>query len=163
MSLENRTGYIQQYNLSIERQITNSLVAEVGYLGSKGTHLYIQINQNQGKMSLGIDPATGDYRRPYASLGFGSSLTQSSYSSTSNYNALVARIEKRATSGLSFMGTYTWAKSLDEWSGGTTNEVQNAYNVKGDVGPSGFDERQRATISYVYQLPFGRGQHFGAQ
>ena len=160
---ENKTGYIQQYNLSIQRQITNSLVAEVGYLGSKGTHLYIQINQNQGKMSLGFDPATNEYVRPYGSLGFGSSLVQSSYSSTSNYNALVARIEKRATTGLSFMGTYTWAKSLDEWSGGTTAEAQNAYNIRGEVGPSGFDERQRATISYVYQLPFGKGRQFGAK
>ena len=115
---QNRSAYIQQYNLGVQRQLTKTIVLELGYLGSLGTRLSVPLNLNQGEMALGIDPATGDYRRPFASLGFGSGLSKTAYEARSNYNGLLVRVEQRASAGLSFLASYTYSKSMDDNSAG---------------------------------------------
>ncbi len=76
----------------------------------------------------------------------------------SNYNALVARLERRFSGGFSFVAGYTYAKSLDSASGlDGTDQPQDNYNMRAEYGLSDFDMRQRATFSGVWQLPFGAG------
>jgi hypothetical protein len=74
----------------------------------------------------------------------------------SNYNALVARLERRFSGGLSFVAGYTYAKSIDTASGlDGTDQPQDNYNMRAEYGLSDFDMRQRVTFSGVWQLPFG--------
>jgi hypothetical protein len=74
----------------------------------------------------------------------------------SNYNALWVTLNKHFSHGLQFLTSYTYSKSLDynSLSTGETYIIQNAYNPRGDYGPSEFDVRHRFVLSGFYQLPF---------
>jgi hypothetical protein len=94
------------------------------------------------------------------------------------YHALQIRAEKEFSNGLQFLMTYTYAKSLDDASStddsvvflgggflntGTILSVQNPYNLRGERAESVFDIPQVFQFSYIYELPVGRGRHFGRQ
>jgi hypothetical protein len=97
---------------------------------------------------------------------------------TSIYHALQLRVEKQFSAGLQFLMTYTWAKSIDNASStddsvvflgggylatGNVIPVQNPYNLRGERSESIFDIPQVLQLSYVYELPVGRGRTFGRQ
>jgi hypothetical protein len=86
------------------------------------------------------------------------------------YNALEIRAEKRLSKTLEFVTSYVWSKSIDEgsnngdnvaWLGGT-DHLRNPNNLELERGLSQFDTPQVFQLSYIYQLPFGRGMHFGS-
>ena len=72
---------------------------------------------------------------------------------------------KRFSDGLQFLVSYTYSKSLDYGGsaasgGGQTGGPQTVTNLNAGKGPSGFDVRHRAVISYVWELPFGPGKRW---
>ena len=92
------------------------------------------------------------------------------------YHALQLRAEKQFSNGLQFLATYTFAKSIDDASStddsvvflgggflntGTILSVQDPYNLRGERAESVFDIPQVFQFSGVYELPVGRGRHFG--
>ena len=145
-----RTPYMQQWNFSLQRQIGLSSVAELSYVGTKGTKLIDNRDINQAKPSpqpvnLRPVPQFADIDA-YESRG------------NSNYNALQARFTQRFHAGLSALASYTWSKSIDDASGffssaGDPNFPQDSNNVRGDRGLSNFDIRHRFTLCYSYDLP----------
>ena len=156
-----RTGYSQQWSFGVQREIRPNLLAELNYVGSKGTHLVMKRNLNQPS------PGPGDLnaRRPIS--GFSDILLVSSEAS-STYHALQARIEKRYSQGLSLLGAYTFSKSLDNSSAfleskGDDNTPQNSANIAAERGLSNFDLRHRISGSFVYELPFSRGGRWPAR
>ena len=90
------------------------------------------------------------------------------YSGDSTYHSLQVKIEKRFHSGGTVLGAYTFSKilsnaeTLTTWLDSPTGVagIQNWYDLKREKALSSFDSRQRLTISYVYDLPFGKGQKF---
>jgi hypothetical protein len=91
--------------------------------------------------------------------------------SNSSYHAFELKVEKRFSKGISFVLAYTNAKSIDDGSvdngnftGGAAanNSFQNIYNRAAERSLSPFDVSQRMVISFVYNLPFGRGRTVGA-
>jgi hypothetical protein len=88
------------------------------------------------------------------------------YSGDSTYHALEAKVEKRFKSGGTLLGAYTFSKilsnaeTLTTWLDSATGVagIQNWYNLRGEKALSSFDSRQRLVVSYVYDLPFGKGQ-----
>jgi hypothetical protein len=90
------------------------------------------------------------------------------YSGDSTYHSLQVKIEKRFHSGGTVLGAYTFSKilsnaeTLTTWLDSPTGVagIQNWYNLSAEKALSSFDSRQRLTISYVYDLPFGKGQKF---
>ncbi len=87
----------------------------------------------------------------------------------STYHALQMKVEKRFSHGGSVIGSYTFSKlmanvsSLTGWldSGvGSGPGIQNPYNLSAEKSLSGFDSRQRLTIGYVFDLPFGPGHKY---
>ena len=73
------------------------------------------------------------------------------------YAALQVELKKTTSYGLTFIGSYTYSKSLDEQSdpyGGTG--IQNSYNLINSYGPSDYDIRQLFVFSSVYALPVGK-------
>ena len=153
----NLTPNVQQYNFTLERQLTKAIVARAAYVGAKGNHLNINLDENVAVPGAGAVPA----RRPYPGFGQISSWEPRGPSS---YNALQVSVEKRLSYGLSFLGAYTYGKSLDNGAGGNSStgesriNIQNPQNVSADYGPSNFDIRQRFTLSTVFRLPFGHGR-----
>jgi hypothetical protein len=91
------------------------------------------------------------------------------YVGVGNYNALQMKVQKRFSSGGQILGSYTFSKlltnaeSLTSWleTVGAPG-YQNTNNLAGEYALSGYDARQRLTVSYVYSLPFGKGQRYGA-
>ena len=75
----------------------------------------------------------------------------------SSYNALDAKLEKRLSQGLYFLGSYTWQKSLDLGATDEFSAISTEFK-KWDKGHSTFDVPHRFVASWVYELPVGRGQ-----
>ena len=157
-----RTGYVQQYNFSVQREIAPTLLVEAAYTGSEGRKLNRRVDLNQATLPTSpTDPLTP--RRPYPAIG---NIVMSKSVATSNYNALQVRGEKRFSHNLTFLAVYTYSKSLDSSSeagdstSGSAGIPQNRLNQRAEYGLSAFDQRQRFVLSYLYQLPFGKGQRF---
>jgi hypothetical protein len=153
---------IQQWNMNIQQELTRSMVLEVGYQGSKGTHLPLLYNINQPPPGPGT-VAQKQALRPYPQFGNVSFLDAVGNSS---FNALLTKLQKRYSNGLSFLLSYTFGKSIDNTPGTPYNvtpsrsTAENPRNLKLERGLSGFDVRHRFVISPVYELPFGKGRRF---
>jgi hypothetical protein len=155
-SFENETPYAQQWHLGVERQLFGPVVAEVGYIGSKGTHLLFCYNPNEVQPGTGSQPS----RRLIQPLSNMNNLIQCDPRNRSTYHGLQARVNQRYANGFQLLFSYTWGKSLDYGGsaasgGGQTGGPQTVTNLNAGKGPSGFDVRHRAVISSVYELPWG--------
>ena len=85
--------------------------------------------------------------------------------SSSHYNALYLKLQRRFSSGVSFLTSYSYGKSIDNGSGirttdGDTLTPSNAYDLGLETGLSAFDFRQRWTTSWLWDLPFGSNRRF---
>jgi len=147
----------QDFNLSIQREVMPNTVFELGYVGTKGTHLLGDIDLNQPTVAARTANELVDVNaiRPFAGYGaFGDRATVF----TSNYNSLQASLNHRLSHNLTLGVSYTWSKLL------TTNPVDrawgatNTYNLKQDYGPSTLNTPQIFALSYLYQEPFFRQQ-----
>jgi len=153
---------LQQWNFNIQQELTRSMVLEVGYQGSKGTHLPLLYNINQPPPGLGT-VAQKQALRPYPQFG---NITFLDAVGVSSYNGLLTKLQQRYSNGLSFLVSYTWGKSIDDTPGTPYNVVpsrssaENPANFRLDRGLSGFDLRHRFVFSPVYELPFGKGKPY---
>jgi hypothetical protein len=155
----NLTPNMQQWNLTLEHQLTNSLVLRGAYVGSRGNHLNLNLQEDVAYPGPGSVTA----REPYPTVA---SISAWEPRGPSSYNGLQLSAEKRFSSGLSFLSAFTYSRSLDEGAGGNSStgesriNIQNPRNVAADYGLSNFSYKFRLTMSAVYQLPFGRGRRF---
>lgn len=153
----NKTSYVQQWNFTIQRRLSDDLIAEVGYVGNKGTHLSMFINENTALPGPGdVDP-----RRPWPVLGATSEMDNVA---SSHYDGLQAKLEKRFSHGLNFTANYSFSKTIDVGGSGfgSSSSPQNPNDFGADRALSSLYRAQIFTLSAVYTLPFGRGQHFGS-
>ena len=148
-----RDGYMQQWNLDLQYEVAPNWMIDLAYVGSKGTQLANVIDQNQS------NPLTG---QPYPQF---SSVLYVESNASSSYQSMQFRSERRVSHGLAFLAAYTFSKSLDDISsvfGGSVGSglPQNSQNLRGDRGLSDFNAAQRMSVSFLYDVPFGR---MGAQ
>lgn len=152
-----KLGRVQQFSVNIQRQLAESLVGDIGYVGTRGDRLFRTNNNNQPSPAPGaVQP-----RRPYPSYGAMNTVTSNG---ESRYDGLEARLEKRFSEGMSFLASYTWSKSMDHasGSGGTADSgiPQDNRDFQAEWGPSVFDMRHRFVFSSIYELPIGPGRRF---
>jgi len=150
-----RTGYMQHWNLNVERQLGSRSVLEVAYVGSKGTKLLTARDINQPQPSV-LPPGLPFVPRPDPRFD---DIDLLESRANSIYHALQARFQQRLTRGFSALASYTWSKSIDDasnffTSAGDPNFPQNSFNLAGERGLSNFDVRHRFSLSYSYALPF---------
>jgi hypothetical protein len=141
----------QNWDFVIQQQLPGNVVAQVGYVGSAGHHLFTRHTVNL------IDPTTG--KRPLA--GFGSFGLKSNVGNN-NFNALQASVERRFVNGLLFQMNYMWSHGITDASIGAGESVafQNQSCRACDRSDTNVDVRHTVTINTVYQLPFGPGKTF---
>jgi hypothetical protein len=128
------------------------MVVSASYAGSAAHKLPRRALQNQGVPNL------PNLRRGYHPQP-GSNQFVRATDVNSSYHALILRLERRLARGLSFVGGYTFGKSIDTASGlNGTNQPQDNYNLQAERGLSDFDMRHRFVLSSTWELPFG-AQH----
>ena len=112
-----RLPTMDAWNLTVERQLTSTLVVSAAYVGNKEEHVTpggSSYNTNQPKLNAGQAPTNTNARRFYfQKFGWSQSLSAYTDDSTTKYSGLQLRGEKRFASGLSFQGNYTWASAFD--------------------------------------------------
>jgi hypothetical protein len=181
-----RTPYVQHYNLILQRELPARTLLEVGYVGTSGTKLprFRQIDQafiTQQQIDqlspdvvtrmvlMGIPPPVAQFlstqinlipsvaRTPF--FGY-AQIFQAENVVNSNYNSLQVKVDKRFSHGLSFLASYTWARSIDGASvffgsgaNGTTIFPQDNFNLRAERGSSDFDIRHRLSWSFLYEVP----------
>ena len=153
-----RNPYFQHWNFGIQRELGFNTVWDVSYAGSKGTRLYEFRNPNQPLPTADPNAAVNP-RRPRPFLGSG--LTYWCSCGSSTYHSLQTKVEKRFSQNLSFLGAYTFGKSIDEQSQASLGfnnsaSVRSEYNYRWDKAISDFNQSHRFVISYTYDLPFGQ-------
>lgn len=158
-----KLGYVQHWNLTVQRQLTSSLAVELAYVGNKGTNLPGDWDPNQAVWQPGATAAGANVRsrRPYNPIG---QLFLASSIFNSSYNGMQATLTQRLNRGLSFQAAYTWSKAIDDTSKplsffripGQVLRPQNSRNLSAERGLSAFDIRHRFVLSYIYELPFAK-------
>lgn len=171
-----KTPYIYQYNLSVQRQIGNGLMAEVGYVGSSSHKLLTWVDQNPFVLST---VAQGNPMRilnqqllasnPNAdpnTYGFAPTFDGLNHA---NYNGLLSSLTKQAQDvrylgNVFFTTSYTWSHNLDNGTG-FNSRVSSIpyYNHNQFYGNSDFDLRQRLAFSGGWELPFAKAWADGPQ
>ena len=156
-----RTAYMQHWNLNLQRELGRNSVVELAYVGSKGTKLLTARDINQPLPSV-LPPGLPFVPRPDPRFD---DIDLLESRANSNYHSLQARWQQRLSRGLAALVSYTWAKSIDDASNffssaGDPNFPQNSYDVRAERGRSNFDVRHRLSVSYSYDLPFGKGKSY---
>jgi len=137
-----RLGYVQIWNLDIQREFPGGVVMNAGYNGAKGTRLDTQ-------RALVV---TGDQPFIYESSEGNSIL-----------HAASVRVRKRLAKGLGLGAQYVFAKSIDDASsigGGGSVVAQDPLDISADRGLSSFDQRHKFTGNWIMDMPFGENRRF---
>jgi hypothetical protein len=148
-----RNAYSTQYNLEVERQLSNSSTFSLIYAGSSTARSTIQNPDNQ---SLILGP-TQDL--PFPQMGQFDELSSIAHLS---YNSFQSKYEKRYSNGLALKGAFTWSKDIDVgcadfWE---SCNIQNPYDLRAERANSALNVPLVVSASAVYKLPFGKGaQH----
>ncbi len=146
------TANIQAWNYTVERELPSAGTLTLSYAGSKGTHLIYSRNINQPPPGPG-DPST---RVPNPAFG---GIDYIDSGANSSFNSFQASFNRPLRAGLSVLAAYTYSKSIDDTSAFEPTQTdqnfpQNSYNYAAERALSSFDMRHRATVAYVYRLPF---------
>lgn len=143
-----KLGYVQIWNLNIQREITPSLLLNLGYNGSKGTDLDMERAPNRlpdGRLRI------ADVQPFILETSQGDSIL----------HAATVQLRKRMRHGMAAQGTYVFSKSIDNASsigGGAVIVAQNDLDLAAERGLSSFDQRHKFTGNFTYELPFGTGK-----
>ena len=170
---------VQSWFFSVQRDLGHNLLVDLAYVGNRGLNEVIINDINQANVmqpttctiaSESTCIANFQTRVPYPNF---TSILGTLPWGTSNYQGLQAKVEKRFTSGLYLLDSFTWSKSIDiaaqaqDGSGGCDNcgnyipSVQNIYNVQGDRGISADNRPLMNVTSAVWTLPVGKGHKLG--
>jgi hypothetical protein len=158
------TGYLQSWNFTIEREIFGTQAIELGYVGSKGTHLARRYDYNQNFRSQELYDAGQGFPRPIS--GF-NAINYYSFGSNSVYNVAQVSLRRRGQSGFFYRLNYSFGKTIDDASqvtGNATGGFPNAAdsrNLRLERGRSDFDIAHVFSAVFSYELPLGRGRRWG--
>jgi len=186
-----RSSYVQQWNVNVQRELPGRIVVEAAYIGNKGNKLVDggwEMNQlrpellSQGTalQQLTNNPffgliASGPLAARQVTRGqllrdFPQYLTVTNFRPTaasSVYHAFQMRVQKDFAQGTSFLVAYTNAKLIDDsvgvGAGGLESVHMDAFNRRLDRSVSPQDISQRFVVSFLQELPFGRGKALGGQ
>ncbi|HEX4758643.1 MAG TPA: TonB-dependent receptor [Terracidiphilus sp.] len=155
---DRKDSYVENFFLSVQRQLTKNTLLDVAYVGNHGLHLEGFINANQRVLAtLGTVNAPRQYSK------WPSDITEALNQFYSNYNALQVRYEQRFVAGLTLLNSFTWEHSLDNASAsleGNTPSPQDGLNISADYSQSDYNLPVANVTSIVYDLPFGHSRTY---
>jgi hypothetical protein len=182
------------WSLDIQHQLPKSLVASVGYVGTRGVHLssnILNINQTDPRYftQYGRDLLLADINSPAARAanipipyaGFTGSVAQAlkpfphygdvqtsggqpssvgERTGNSSYHAMILKLDKRYSSGLTVLSSYVFSKMFSDAESAVTvgRDIVDHYNRRLQKGLSSDDQTHVLRNAFSYELPFGRGK-----
>jgi outer membrane receptor protein involved in Fe transport len=170
-----RLPTVDAWNLTVQHQFTNSIGAEIAFVGNKGTHVFTDdapnYNANQPSIVGFLEGVPQAQRRPlfnkFTYPGFldasgnilrccSNDVNVFANDASNNYNALQATFTKRFSRGLQVMAYYTWAKSLNYSSDYYVNDPRLGYGPEDNI-------RNHVFVTDVFwEPPFGKGKRFAS-
>ena len=181
-----KTPYMQHWSLDWQQQFGKNTIVDIGYFGSKGTHLIGATELNELPPGFAISRgatgcATGASTTPtvpcqVAGTAFFSSAATNildqirpfrGYRSitiiepryNSNYHSLQVSAQHRFSGASQVQLAYTWSKNLTDNQTDRSTAPQNTYDVRSDYGRATLDRRHVLAVNYIYELPFFSEQH----
>lgn len=151
-----RTGYSEQYSFAVQRELPWGMLFEAAYVGSQAHKLPYNFNYNQSSLR-GVPKPVPELGTIRTVTGVGNMV----------YHSGQFKLERRFGKGMYFLTTYTWSKSIDtvssaNFSTDVSGGVQNIFDPAQNRAVSDWDVPHRLAVSYIYDLPFGKGQRYGA-
>jgi len=149
---------VDAWNATIQRQITPTFSLEAGYVGNKGSHIFVGENNwidINSPSPVGFGTLSADQRKPYfAKFGWNIPLQCMCNPGDNHYNSLQMKAEKRFSGGLSFLGNYTFshAKSHDA--------PDFLYNPSIFYGRPDWQRNHVVSASTIWELPIGKRKKF---
>ncbi|HEY1649855.1 MAG TPA: TonB-dependent receptor [Terracidiphilus sp.] len=142
--LSNKTPSGESYTLNIQRQVTPSMMLEVGYGGSQGRQLVSGLNVNE------VEPGTGSNasRRLIQPLSNLTSILVYRQRARSNWNGLMVKVNQRTSHGLAFLFSYSYGKARD-----CADPQSVTFTCAASYGLSGYDVKHRGVGSAIWDLP----------
>jgi hypothetical protein len=174
-----KLGRVQQFNVNVEHQLPGQIVLTVGYAGSRGSHILIDGNN----LNVATPAACGTVSGYTIGCGPGGTFKQAPYFGTpfqfstianitdfgrAHYNGLQIKAETKSSRyGIYALIGYTYSRAYDNgYADGLGSSIGATYFPlpnwnKLDWGLSQINLNNNFTASVIYDLPFGRGKHFG--
>jgi len=159
-----KLGMTQSWNLSVEQQLSPSMVARVAYVGSESYHQSVAYDRNAAvrlltgtciSTSAGYDPDNGEcFARPYSAFN---QILEDKSDGTASYNSLQASFERHMSHGLQVQSSFTWAKSIDTASSSNVSFgnplLGDPFNMKWNRGDSTMSMPWNSVTNFIYQSP----------
>ena len=177
-----------EWNLTVQQRLTNSMTFQVGYVGQRSTHLMVPSNYNQKVVTAGgcstAGPDCVQSNGTFYALSDGpfmggnpilkddlGPISGTASDGNMDYNALQAVLQKQYSNGLEAQVSYTYSKCMTNSSGyygswggqtvPTSPYFQNIYDAAAEWGPCYYDVTHDLTASAVYNIPVGRDRAYG--
>ena len=158
---ELKRGYIESWNLTIERKLPANFLVSAAYVGTQTVHQFADLNVNSSV------PGTGAAGQPFNQPQFGNRTAETDFWQgylSANYNALQIAINRQFSKGFLVKGAYTYSKAIDftdddGWAGLSWNDTSVLRRIRAQAG---YNTPHIFQISYVYELPFGKGKPYAS-
>jgi hypothetical protein len=150
--LNTKEGYIQSWNVAVERALPGNFILDVAYVGNHNVGVLTDRNIN-ASLVPGTGPGQGVQAEPL-NQKFGKQVAVNEWVRTdTEYNALQVKLDHRFSNGLLLTTAYTFGKGINytDDNGGLSIPAVLALNR----GRTGYDRTHSFVQSYVYELPFG--------
>lgn len=186
--------YSINWTIGVQKVLANDYTVEVRYLGNRGAHLPMQIQLNNGTsvtptnslptylsapsqaqldalpltltaLQNQIDPVS----QRYINAGFQNFITAFMPTGNSTYHGLAFQVNKRFSSGLQFVSSYTWSHMIDDSTAAlfstfiTPRRAQDFQNLRPERASSALDRRHRWTMSWVYETQWLKNSNWFAK
>ena len=168
-----KTPYVQSYHLSVQQELPYKSTLEVSYVSNHAVHVPALENTNQARTCLPSEIPSANPgqcatslqgRRP---IGTFTDILTESNAGFLDFDSLQTKLERRFSDGFFLINSFTWSHAINNSSADLEAQngdgaVVNIANVKGDRGPSGYNQPLNDTTSVIADIPFGHGERFGS-
>jgi outer membrane receptor protein involved in Fe transport len=166
-----RPAVSNQWNLTLQQQLTSTMTLSAGYVGQRATHLMVPMPYFQQVLNSNGTVSPTQYLAGNPTLL--SEIGQISGTASigdQDYDALQVSLQKRLSTGLQFVLNYTYSKCMSSnqgyyGQGGQAGQInwyyQNIYDAAAEWGACDYDATHNFVGNVVYDLPFGRNRTFG--
>jgi hypothetical protein len=155
---------VQQWNLTLERDLGKGFGARISYTGSHGANLEAMVDLNQVPANT-VGYAVASANKPFPEWAVIQSVVNAA---ESNYNSGVVEVSRHNSKNLTLDASYSYTRDLSNAGGATPTAfavsggsfLTDRFHPRLDYGNVIYDRRQRFLASLLYGLPFGHGQRW---